>query len=952
MRRLLYLLMGLIFLQLPTKFCGAQNWKGLNPPLNVFNNTIYALDITSSGNMFAAGDFVDGNNSRFVAYWNGEKWSELGTGSASLKANNTIVAVVSSGSNVYAAGGFVNDSGENYIAKWNGTSWSELRSATSSLHANGWIYSVIVDKVGNVYAAGGFTDSLGKHYVAKWNGASWSELGSGNNALNANDAIFAITSDNSGNIYAGGYFTNLAGKEYVAKWNGSTWSETGIGANSLNGNDFIACLTSDSAGNIYAGGDFRDTSGQYYVAKWNGSSWSQLGIGTNNLVINGSIQAIAVKNPNEIYAGSYDVEKWDGTSWTQVNNAQKPLFANGTINCLRLDANNKVFAGGKFTNKSGRQFVAEWDSTGWTEPGKTGDPFYSGGVNVILPDSIGNTYVSGSFIDNSGSYYIEYWNNKGWTQLNPKVSPGLYVNAEIEGMTMDRNGNVYLGGRFVDENGNHYIAKWNGKAWSKLEDFPNSLKATGDIIGLQADKYGNIYAAGTFNDTIVGLVSLAKWDGKTWTRLPGSAADYIEHFCVAGDGNIYAFGAFGGSTKYYVAKYNTIIEKWIQVKNPDSSGFTVPGANVFESLATDSKNNLYVNGNFTNKAGQRFIAKWDGKDWSEFGTTTSLNGNLLIDDSDNIYSSGRPAYGTDCVVKKWSGTSWAGLGTPLSQNDAAPEGRVLAVDRNGNIYSDGVLPDVPGTHTFITRFGTSGIPVPKIISFTPSAGSLGSKITITGKNFTGATSINFGGTPASSFTVKNDSTINAVVANGATGSVYVETSFGSDSLGKFTYSCDSINNLAPAISSIGDSILVSTTANYYQWYLNNTELENTNAASIKVPKTGFYRVETSPNSVCWSSSPDYPIIVSVSPLVDTLKMRIYPNPSSGQFTVDVKLPQTTSVITYVAIYDANGIQILQTNKLIFLGNEIKIPVTINTKGTFFVKVYVNGDSREQTVLIL
>jgi hypothetical protein len=81
-------------------------------------------------------------------------------------------------------------------------------------------------------------------------------------------------------------------------------------------------------------------------------------------------------------------------------------------------------------------------------------------------------------------------------------------------------------------------------------------------------------------------------------------------------------------------------------------------------------------------------------------------------------------------------------------------------------------------------------------------------------------------------------------------------------------------------------------------------------------------------------------------------MYVYPNPSTGQFTVDVKLPQTTTVQTYVSIYDVNGIQILQTNKLIFFGNEIKIPVTINTKGTFFVKVYVNGDSREQTVLIL
>ncbi|MEO6820875.1 MAG: T9SS type A sorting domain-containing protein [Ginsengibacter sp.] len=950
MRKFLYYTFGVVIFLLYSFTSYCQTWNALNPSLNVFNNTIYTMDISPLGSIYAAGDFVDSNNFRFVVAWDGHKWSELGKGNASLKANYSITTLANAGTNVYAAGGFVNDSGQNYIAKWNGVSWGELRNNTSALRANGWIYSILTDKAGNVYAAGGFTNNMGKNYVAKWDGNSWQELGSGTNALNANDAIFSITSDSSGNLYAGGYFTNSSGKAYVAKWNGSKWIETGIGAKSLNVDGSISCLACDKVGNVYAGGDFIDQNGNYYVAKWNGSSWVKLGNGVNGLLTNFSVQAITVKSPTEIYAGGTDVERWNGTSWTIVNSDEKPLADNGMILCLKLGANGHVFAGGKFTNNTGHEYVAEWNEKDWKEPGDKGDPYYiDKPLQRILADSMGNTYVFGNYQDIGGASYFKYWNNKSWTNIYPQISPDLNINTYINGMAMDPKGNVYLGGNFVDEAGNNYIAKWDGKIWSKLEDYPNSLRSSyiGDV---QTDKLGNVYAFGSFEDSVVGLVSLAKWDGKTWTRLSGSYGG-VGRFCVTDDGNVYAYGSFGGSTNYYIANYNTLNEKWVEVKNPDSSRFTVPGANVFESLAIDSKNNLYVNGSFYNKEGKRYVAKWDGKNWSELGTTSKLNGNFVIDPSDNIYST-IPTNSTECVVRKWSGTEWVALPSDLNYGNPVPFGDILATDPNGNIYSNAYFQNKFAFNNFIARFGSSNIPNPKIISFTPSSGFLGSEINISGKYFSGTNSVNFGGVPASSFTVKNDSTINAIVGDGASGSVFVETSIGSDSLNKFTYGCDSIYNLIPSISSIGDSILLSTKANFYRWYLNNKLLENQNTGSIKINKTGFYRVETSPNNYCWASSFDYPIVVYFGPLADTLKMSIYPNPSGGQFTVNVKLSQTTSVITYVSIHDVSGNQILQTNKLIFFGKEIKIPVKINTKGTFFVKVYVNGDSKEQTVIIL
>ena len=61
----------------------------------------------------------------------------------------------------------------------------------------------------------------------------------------------------------------------------------------------------------------------------------------------------------------------------------------------------------------------------------------------------------------------------------------------------------------------------------------------------------------------------------------------------------------------------------------------------------------------------------------------------------------------------------------------------------------------------VTSSGTAG---PSISSFTPAFGATGSNVTITGSNFTGATSVKFNGVEAASFTINQDGTeITAVV---------------------------------------------------------------------------------------------------------------------------------------------------------------------------------------------
>ena len=74
-----------------------------------------------------------------------------------------------------------------------------------------------------------------------------------------------------------------------------------------------------------------------------------------------------------------------------------------------------------------------------------------------------------------------------------------------------------------------------------------------------------------------------------------------------------------------------------------------------------------------------------------------------------------------------------------------------------------------------------------VTSFSPASGSTGTVVTIKGENFTGATSVSFGGVAASSFTVNSDSTITAIVGIGASGVIMVTTPLGRGTRDGFVY---------------------------------------------------------------------------------------------------------------------------------------------------------------------
>jgi photosystem II stability/assembly factor-like uncharacterized protein len=103
-------------------------------------------------------------------------------------------------------------------------------------------------------------------------------------------------------------------------------------------------------------------------------------------------------------------------------------------------------------------------------------------------------------------------------------------------------------------------------------------------------------------------------------------------------------------------------------------------------------------------------------------------------------------------------------------------------------------------------------PLPFISNFTPTSGSVGTSINIIGSNFTGVTSVSFGGTLASSFIINSATSITAIVAGGSTGSISVTTQYGTAITLGFVYNslpAPIITSFAPTSGPAGTTVTIS-----------------------------------------------------------------------------------------------------------------------------------------------
>ncbi len=139
-----------------------------------------------------------------------------------------------------------------------------------------------------------------------------------------------------------------------------------------------------------------------------------------------------------------------------------------------------------------------------------------------------------------------------------------------------------------------------------------------------------------------------------------------------------------------------------------------------------------------------------------------------------------------------------------------------------------------------------------------------------------------------------------------------------------------------------DSILSTRPpAPFHRWYFEGKLVGD--GPTLKASKIGVYRLETSDDKVCWTSSKEFKVTIGslVSPS-DSIHMRLYPNPTNGPFTVAIILPTERRVRIAVKVTDATGSVVARSGVIEMTGRELYIPLRVEKKGTYRVTAEVNG----------
>ena len=152
--------------------------------------------------------------------------------------------------------------------------------------------------------------------------------------------------------------------------------------------------------------------------------------------------------------------------------------------------------------------------------------------------------------------------------------------------------------------------------------------------------------------------------------------------------------------------------------------------------------------------------------------------------------------------------------------------------------------------------------------------------------------------------------------------------------------CDSVVNLyltilpqplEPYIVQQGNT-LVSSVANGYQWYPNDTLLAGDTSSSITPTGNGNYTVDITGSNGCMTMSAYFVYPVSgIQPVPGAWDVSLFPNPNNGVFAIQF----SDNITREVAVTDMLG-QIIVPAKKVTTTGEFELSTLAG--GTYFLKI--------------
>ena len=478
---------------------------------------VFALAELANGDLVAGGQFegAGGVPAFKVARWNGSAWSAMGGGIEQFGPTgepSTVFALESTATGeVFAAGNFATVSGRDGLglARWNGVAWRPARatgigSAASAVHRTA---------AGEVFLGGPFRDIDGTVHagIAQRVGNGWAPVGAGIADYGVfGPGVAAITSLASGELVVGGAFPGAVGvpSPGLVAWNGAAWAPLGGGLAGLGSPPQVEALHVAANGDLLVAGlfDIAGTAAVESVARWNGSSWSSLGSGLSSQGQFVSLRAVTTAANGDVYVAGWfplggfgptaKIARFDGTSWQLIGACDRVVYD------LLVLPSGDLLAAGEFTTVNGvpAGSVARWSNGVWSSFGGLGSSSPSSSDTArhlrLLPG--GAVLAAGDF-EQGGTYYrFARWDGSVWTRF---LDESVYV----ADLAVDPNGEVLVAGIF---------STFGGGASASFASLVAPCAATANVGGAGCSGSGGLntltaeslpWLGGTFTAEATGL---------------------------------------------------------------------------------------------------------------------------------------------------------------------------------------------------------------------------------------------------------------------------------------------------------------------------------------------------------------------------------------------------------------------------------------------------------------
>ncbi len=287
-----------------------SGWKVHASPNAFGRNYLNGVSAVSPDLAWAVGSH-DGTTTdarTLIERWNGKHWGISKSPSVGSGYNSLFAVDATSSTNAWAVGEhYLNPGYGAMILHWNGKAWKVQKSFGTPGGPETFLYGISATSATNAWAVGQANDR--STFIVHWNGKAWKRQPTPNVGALAND-LLGVSAVSAKSAWAVGYFTDgTRSYTLVLHWNGKAWKVQASPSPSLSPYaDTLGGVAATRAG-AWAVGNSTDSNGTYtLILRWTGRRWVRQPSPNTDVTVpyNNTLLAVAAISPSDVWAvGTY-----------------------------------------------------------------------------------------------------------------------------------------------------------------------------------------------------------------------------------------------------------------------------------------------------------------------------------------------------------------------------------------------------------------------------------------------------------------------------------------------------------------------------------------------------------------------------------------------------------------------------------------------------------------------